>query len=61
MGRAQKAFQRLYDTVSASYKDAKKALKETFEPASRKGLYQAEFQKRKTEGWAVCRGSEYYR
>ena len=54
-GRAQKAFQRLSDTASASYKEAKKALKERFEPASRKGLYQAEFQtrrKRKTEGWA---------
>ena len=54
-GRTQKAFQRLSDTASASYKEAKKALKERFKPASRKGLYQAEFQtrkKKKIEGWA---------
>ena len=34
-GQAQKAFQRLSDTVSASYKEAKKALKVRFEPGSR--------------------------
>ena len=54
-GRAQTAFQRLSETASASYAEAKKALKERFEPASRKNLYQAEFQtrrKKRTEGWA---------
>ena len=54
-GRAQTAYQKLSDAATASYKEAKKALKERFEPASKKGLYQAELQtrrKKRTEGWA---------
>ena len=37
-GRAQTAFQRLSDIAGASYNEAKKALKERFEPASKKRL-----------------------
>lgn len=54
-GRAQKAFERLPEAARASYAEAKKALKERFEPTSKKSLYQAEFQtrrKKRTEGWA---------
>ena len=46
--------ERLSDTASASYKEAKKA-QQRFKLASSKGLYKAEFQtrrKKKAEGWA---------
>ena len=55
VGRAQTAFQRLPDDTRADFKLAVAALKERFEPASRKTRYQAELQsrrKRKTESWA---------
>ncbi len=54
-GRAQTAFQHLPEETREDYKQASRALKERFEPASRKCRYQAEFQtkrKKKTEGWA---------
>jgi hypothetical protein len=54
-GRAQTAFQRLPDTTRADIKLATKALKERFEPSSRKTRYQAELQVRKKksgESWA---------
>ena len=53
--RAQTAFQKLSDSATATCKEAKKALKERFETASKKGLYQAELQtrwKKRTETWA---------
>ncbi len=55
-GRAQKAYQHLSATAMESYSAAKKALKERFEPTSRRVRYQAEFQARRrqrTEGWAA--------
>lgn len=54
-GRAQTAFQRLPADAKASYTTAKDALKERFEPQSRKTRYQVEFQtrrKKKAETWA---------
>lgn len=54
-GRARTAFQRLPAASKATYKDAKKALHERFEPASKKELYLAELQcrsKKRGEGWA---------
>ncbi len=54
-GRAQKAFQRLPVDNRATCALAIKAMKERFEPESRKTRYQAEFQARQrkpTEGWA---------
>ena len=54
-GRAQTAFQRLPAESKASYTNATDALKERFEPKSRKTRYQVEFQtrrKRKAETWA---------
>ena len=54
-GWAQTAFQRLKPEAQASYTEAKKGLQERFEPASRRDLYQAEFdtrRKKATEGWA---------
>ena len=48
------ALQHLPEDTKASYEDAKKALKERFEPESRKDRYKAEFQarrKKRTEGW----------
>lgn len=53
--RAQLAFQHLPTDTQASYAQAKEALKERFEPESRKDRYKAEFQtrrKKRTEGWA---------
>ena len=44
VGRAQTAFQRLPDDTRADFKQAVAALKERFEPASRKTRYQAELQ-----------------
>ena len=54
-GRAQKAFQRLSDEAKRTFDGATAALKERFEPQSRKTRYQAEFQARRkkpNEGWA---------
>lgn len=54
-GRAQKAFQRLPTESKESYQAARDALKERFEPTSRKIRYQVEFQtrrKKKAETWA---------
>ena len=55
-GRAQTAFKQLSDEARAAYADCKQALRERFEPDSKKELYLAEFQtrsKRATEGWAA--------
>ena len=54
-GRAQTAFKKLSDADKESFEAAAKALKDRFEPQSKKELYVAEFyahRKRKTEGWA---------
>ena len=54
-GRAQTAFQRLSTENKASYPRAVTALKERFEPATRKHRFQAELQsrrKQKGESWA---------
>ena len=54
-GRAQKAFHRLPDEVTATYRGATTALQERFEPKSKKTRYQAEFEarrKKRAEGWA---------
>ena len=53
--RAQTAFQHFPDDVQKNYEDAKKAVKERFEPECRKDRYQAEFsgrRRKKREGWA---------
>ena len=55
MGRAQLALQHLPEEVQADYTRLTKAMKDRFEPESRKGRYQAEFQacrKKASEGWA---------
>ena len=55
IGRAQKAYQRLGETVRSDYRETRKALAARFEPESKKTRYQAEFQirrKKKSEGWA---------
>ena len=54
-GRAQTAYQHLPQDSRTSYEGAKEALKNQFEPASRKAQYQEEFhsqKKRRTEAWA---------
>ena len=54
-GRAQKAFQRLSEEARGDFNQAKKFLRERFEPESKKSRYEAEFQTRrrkKTEAWA---------
>ena len=54
-GRAQKALHRLTETATVSYEATRDALRERFEPESRRTRYQAEFQarrKRPGEGWA---------
>ncbi len=54
-GRAQTAFQHLSATNQATFALAIAALKERFEPVTRKHRYQAELQarkKRKGESWA---------
>ena len=54
-GRARTAFQRLAADAKGTYKQAKKALRERFEPPSKKELYLAELQcrsKKRSEGWA---------
>ena len=53
--RAQMAFQHLPVDTQADYEGSKAALKERFEPESRKDRYKAEFQnrrKKRTEPWA---------
>ena len=53
-GRAQRAFKKLSDADKELFEAAAKALKDCFEPQSKKELYVAEFyahRKRKTEGW----------
>lgn len=55
-GRAQTAFKQLAVEARATYDNCKVALRERFEPASKKELYLAEFQtrsKRANEGWAA--------
>ena len=55
-GRAQTAFKQLSEEARAAYAECKRALRERFEPDSKKELYLAEFQtrsKRATEGWAA--------
>ena len=52
--RAQLAFQHLPEDARANYGEARKALKERFNPESRKDRYRTEFQmrrKKRTEGW----------
>lgn len=51
-GRAQTAFQRLLAENQTDFTRATTALKERFEPASKKHRYQAEMQTRKGESWA---------
>ena len=55
-GRAGTVFRRLSDDTRGDYELAKKALKERFEPDSKKELYLAELQtraKKRTEDWAA--------
>ena len=55
-GRAGTVFRRLPEPTRADFKEAKKALKERFEPESKKELYLAELQtrtKKRTEDWAA--------
>ena len=55
-GRAGTVFRRLADDTRGDYELAKKALKERFEPDSKKELYLAELQtraKKRTEDWAA--------
>ena len=54
-GRAQLAFQHASTEIQEDYDRLKQAMKDRFEPESRKGRYQAEFQTRRkkpSEGWA---------
>ena len=46
-GRAQLALQHLPEEVQADYARLTKAMKDRFEPESRKGRYQVEFQARR--------------
>ena len=55
-GRAQKAYKNLSEEAKGSYGLCKKGLRERFEPASKKELYQSEFhvrRKRRIEEWAA--------
>ena len=55
VGRAQTTYGRLPDTSKADYASLWKALKERFEPDSKKELYLSEFSTHKCktgEGWA---------
>ena len=55
-GRAQKAYKNLSEEAKGSYGLCKKGMRERFEPASKKELYQSEFHVRRkcrTEEWAV--------
>ena len=54
-GKAQTAYKRLSDDARKAYADSVKALRERFEPKSKRELYVAEFharRKKKTEDWA---------
>ena len=54
-GKAQTAYKRLSDDARKGYADSVKALRERFEPNSKRELYVAEFRarrKKKTEDWA---------
>lgn len=54
-GKAQTAYKRLSDDARKGYADSVKALRERFEPKSKRELYVAEFRarrKKKTEDWA---------
>ena len=54
-GRAQLALQHFSEEVKGDYEGLTRAMKGRFEPDSRKGRYQAEFQNRRkkpSEGWA---------
>ena len=54
-GRAQKAFQRFAEASKETYARSKEALRERFDPESKRELYAVEFntkRKRKGEGWA---------
>ena len=54
-GRAKRVFQHLTEESRGSYSRAKKALRERFDPDSRRELYAVELntrRKRKGEGWA---------
>lgn len=54
-GRAGTVFRRLPDATRADYGQAKAALKERFEPATKRTLYQTKLQtrlKQRSEGWA---------
>jgi len=54
-GRAQTAFKRLSDATKASYRDTLAALKERFDPESKRELHIVEFQTRRKvrgESWA---------
>ena len=54
-GRARRVFQHLTEESRGSYSRAKKALRERFDPDSRRELYAVELntrRKRKGEGWA---------
>ena len=55
-GRAASVYKRLSDAIKADLKLTKEALKERFEPASRKELYRAELasrKKKRSEDWAA--------
>ena len=55
IGRAQLVLQHLPEETRGSYDGVKQAMLDRFEPQSRKGRYQAEFQarrKKQSEGWA---------
>ena len=54
-GRAQRAFQQFTEASQGTYSHAKKALRERFDPDSKRELYAVELntrRKRKAEGWA---------
>ena len=54
--RAQLAFQHLPENAQANYGEARKALKERFDPESRKNRYRTEFQmQRKKTYWRLAR------
>ena len=52
VGRAQTAYGRLPETSKASYDSLRKALKERFEPDSKKELYLSTRKRKTGEGWA---------
>ena len=61
VGRAETVFRMLPNDTRGDYDQAKKALKEQFEPDSKKELYLAVIQtraKKKTEDWATLGGPQ---